>query len=213
MDNTQRRKWDKDEFAAKAAERLRKEEEEEDAKRAKVSANLGIVVRQPLSQGAIIQRDYDADLRARIGQKQIVNAETGEGMGFVCKESGKVLRDSMSYLDHINGKKQQRALGLSMRVERSTLDQVQARFEEQKRKREAETVAAPSVRERVALAEEEEEALRAERKQRKLEKKRAKGGGGGGDAGEGAAGEDGLEGLDPEMAAMMGFGGFGGGKR
>ena len=41
-------------------------------------------------------------------------------MGFMCKETGVVLRDSSSYLDHINGKKQQKALGLSMRVERST---------------------------------------------------------------------------------------------
>lgn len=44
-------------------------------------------------------------LKARIGQKQIVNPDTGEGMGFYCKESGKILRDSQSYLDHINGKK------------------------------------------------------------------------------------------------------------
>ena len=44
----------------------------------------------------------------------------GQGVGFMCKETGVVLRDSSSYLDHINGKKQQKALGLSMRVERST---------------------------------------------------------------------------------------------
>lgn len=30
-------------------------------------------------------------------------------MGFYCKESGKILRDSLSYLDHINGKKRARA--------------------------------------------------------------------------------------------------------
>ena len=35
-----------------------------------------------------------------------------------------ILRDSASYLDHINGKYHNRALGMSMRVERSTADQV-----------------------------------------------------------------------------------------
>ena len=44
--------------------------------------------------------------------------------GFVCKETGKVMRDSISYLDHINGKKQQKMLGMSMRVERSNVHQV-----------------------------------------------------------------------------------------
>jgi hypothetical protein len=37
-----------------------------------------------------------------------------------------------------------RALGMSMRVERSTLEEVQARFEEKKRQREAEAPAQPS---------------------------------------------------------------------
>ncbi len=35
-----------------------------------------------------------------------------------------ILRDSMSYLDHINGKYHNRALGMTMRVERSNADQV-----------------------------------------------------------------------------------------
>ena len=35
-----------------------------------------------------------------------------------------ILRDSASYLDHINGKYHNRALGMSMRVERSTADDV-----------------------------------------------------------------------------------------
>jgi hypothetical protein len=83
----------------------RQEEEEESAKRAKLSANMGIVVRKALTVGDRIERDYAADLRARVGTKTLVNADTQEGAGFLCKESGKVMRDSISYLDHINGKK------------------------------------------------------------------------------------------------------------
>ncbi|THG10320.1 hypothetical protein TEA_000126 [Camellia sinensis var. sinensis] len=35
-----------------------------------------------------------------------------------------VVKDSANYLDHINGKKHQRALGMSMRVEQASLEQV-----------------------------------------------------------------------------------------
>ena len=45
--------------------------------------------------------------------------------GYYCSVCDCILRDSASYLDHINGKYHNRALGMSMRVERSTADQVQ----------------------------------------------------------------------------------------
>lgn len=205
IDNTQRRKWDKDEYAARAAAREREEEEKERAKTVRPPAGA-IVERQTLSLGTIIQRDYKADLEARVGTKQIVNPETGEGMGFICKESGKVLRDSMSYLDHINGKKQQRALGLSMRVERSTVDQVKARFDHHKRKKEEEFRNGPvNFSKRMALAEEDEEELKRARKERKYAKKEQKA--------KEVANDAGGDEIDPELAAMMGFGGFGGGKK
>ena len=188
-----------------------------------MSASLGLVVRKPLSVEGRIERDYSAELRARVGTKQLVNPDTQEGAGFLCKESGKLMRDSISYLDHINGKKracpsvrmcvcvlpcacrltrarthaEMRALGMSMRVERSTLEEVQARFEENKRLKAAETQAAPSARParrvcgvcvwrvwcadararragfdaRVAWAEEADEEQRRARRERKLEAK------------------------------------------
>jgi len=207
VDNTQRRKWDKDEYAAKAAERERLEQEREKAKSVRPPPGA-IVERKNLSVGSIIQRDYKKELEARVGTKTIVNLDTGEGLGFKCKETGVILRDSMSYLDHINGKKQQRALGMSMRVERSTVDQVKARFESHKRKKaEADAMGHVDFSKRVAMAEEDEEELRRQRAERKKAKKEAKK--------EQAAKppEEELGGMDPEMAAMMGFGGFGGGKK
>ncbi len=227
VDNTQRRKWDKEEYAAKAAERERAEEERERGASGRPRPPAGAIVeRKALSVGAIIQRDYKKELEARVGTKSIVNLDTGEGLGFKCKETGVILRDSASYLDHINGKKQQRALGLSMRVERSTVDQVKARLETKKREREEETRdAAADFERRVAAAERAEEALkeqRAERKRAKKEEKRkkAEAEAGGKAGGEGGAGGEALEddasglgGMDPEMAAMMGFSGFGGGAK
>jgi U4/U6.U5 tri-snRNP component SNU23 len=207
VDNTQRRKWDKDEYAARAAEREKAEDEKyggKDGKPARPPAGA-IVERKELNVSSIIQRDYKKELEARVGTKTIVNLDTGEGLGFKCKETGVILKDSMAYLDHINGKKQQKALGMSMRVERSTVDQVKARFESAKRKKaEAEDAKVLDFAARVAAAAEEEERLRAERQERKKAKKEAKKGNGG---------DDGLGEMDPEMAAMMGFAGFGGGKK
>lgn len=47
-----------------------------------------------------------------------------------------VVKDSINFLDHINGKKHQRNLGMSMRVERSSLDQVKKRFDMKKKEHE-----------------------------------------------------------------------------
>jgi U4/U6.U5 tri-snRNP component SNU23 len=66
---------------------------------------MGLIVRKPLSVESRIERDYAAEIRARVGTKSLVNPDTQEGAGFLCKESGKMMRDSISYLDHINGKR------------------------------------------------------------------------------------------------------------
>jgi U4/U6.U5 tri-snRNP component SNU23 len=205
------------------------EEAAEDAKRAKVSSNLGIVVRKPLNREDMISRDYNAELKARVGTKTLVSPDNPNAAGFLCKETGKTLRDSISYLDHINGKKraslymepplrhgtdcdcassaEQRALGMSMRVERSTLEDVQAKFEAHKRQREeeAQRPGAPGFEARVQAAVEEEEHVKQQRRERKVEKKKQQQ-----QIEAGPAAEEDGGGLDPEMAAMMGFKGFAG---
>ena len=47
--------------------------------------------------------------------------------GYYCSVCDCTLRDSLSYLDHINGKWHNRALGMTMRVEKSSAEQVRSR--------------------------------------------------------------------------------------
>lgn len=125
--------------------------------------------------------------------------------GYYCNICDCVLRDSMTYLDHINGKWHNRALGMTMRVEKSTVDQVKQKLEEIKQKKEAhnpDDYLPDGIDRRILEAQEAEEREKEEKKQRKLEKKQR-------EKEEAEAAE--MEGMDPEMMALMGFGGFGGG--
>ena len=89
---------------------------------------------KPANQGAAgpdgSKRAY---LKARVGRVEGIDNKVGttkmisidtpspgvvsQGVGWHCKVCDCYLKDSLGYLDHINGKKHQRALGFSMRVE------------------------------------------------------------------------------------------------
>ena len=51
-------------------------------------------------------------------------SKCSDGVGWHCRVCDCFLKDSLTYLDHINGRKHQRYLGYSMRVEKSTTDEV-----------------------------------------------------------------------------------------
>ena len=210
VDNTVRKKWDRAEYAAKALERQQQQQQEKDKNEEKHSlkaSDFGLVVKQPLNKGNIIQRDFKKDLEAKVGTVTLVNPHTGEGSGFVCKETGVVLKDSLSYLDHINSKKTQRDRGLSVHAERSTVEQVRARFTKHKKRKEAikrgektEDFEETDLVKRIENAKaKEEEELEAKRERRRL-KKEAKKRKGGEDV------EKTLE--DEKMMKAMGFSGF-----
>ena len=68
---------------------------------------------------------HDQQVHACFGVFRSVRQAGRHGVqaGYYCSVCDCILRDSMSYLDHINGKYHNRALGMNMRVERSTADQ------------------------------------------------------------------------------------------
>lgn len=174
--------------------------------------------RDPLHNGVIARRDnlqgrgYELDLEARLNKTQVISNNTplNQQAGYYCAVCDCILRDSQSYLDHINGKYHNRALGMTMRVEKKGLDDVKKRLEmikEKKAKEKREDYVPDGFEKRVQDNEERErkqaEERKARKKAKKLEAKEKQ-----------LAITDGAEEdeTQKEMAAMLGFTGFGGGK-
>jgi len=186
-----RRKWDLDEYERIASQRIAAELEKEEGKNEK-----GPTVKRELLK----QRDYKVDLDSRLGKSVVITKNTPQSQtgGYYCNVCDCVVKDSINFLDHINGKKHQRNLGMSMKIERSSVDQVKNRLEMNKRKLEQKTKDY-DLDERVKELKEEEEKLKEYRKERQKEKKRKT--------------EDQQFQVEDGFAEMMGFSGFGGSKK
>uniref|UniRef100_A0A8C2X1S1 Zinc finger matrin-type protein 2 n=1 Tax=Cyclopterus lumpus TaxID=8103 RepID=A0A8C2X1S1_CYCLU len=196
--NEFRRKWDKDEYENLAQKRI-SEERDRERRDGKVAP--------PVKRDLLRHRDYKVDLESKLGKTIVITKTTpqAEMGGYYCNVCDCVVKDSINFLDHINGKKHQRNLGMSMRVERSSLDQVKKRFEANKKKME-EKQKEYDFEERMkelcvdaALSPQEEKAKAYKKEKLKERKRRAE--------------EDVDFEEDDEMAAVMGFSGFGSSKK
>ena len=186
------------------------------------------------SKRAYLQaRTEDLNLEAKVNKRKLVTEATplAQVGGYFCELCQCTLTDSSTWLDHINGTKHQRRLGLSMRVEAASADAVRARLAAVKQaglaasareRTDAERKEALAEFEgRVALAGEEEKARKRAKKEARLKEREEGGGGGGGGGGKGpeivigggevagsaAAGEAPEEGAD-DFSAIMGFAAF-----
>ncbi|KAF3840460.1 hypothetical protein F7725_006322 [Dissostichus mawsoni] len=146
--NDFRRKWDKDEYESLAQQRL---EEERD--------------RERRDAGHAGHRDYKVDLESKLGKTIVITKTTpqAEMGGYYCNVCDCVVKDSINFLDHINGKKHQR----NGHVDASralSLDQVKKRFEANKKKME-EKQKEYDFEERMKELREEEEKAKAYKKE------------------------------------------------
>ncbi|XP_062513860.1 zinc finger matrin-type protein 2-like [Corticium candelabrum] len=189
--NQFRRTWDKEKYEKRAKERAFQEDEDKFVRRPEAG-----------KRELLKPREYDVDLDSSVGKSIVVNKTTpsAQAGGFYCNVCDCVVKDSINFLDHINGRKHQRNMGMSMKVERSTVEQVRARFEMHKRKSQEKKEVREYDIEAVASARrEEEEHQRSDRRERRKERKRRRR--------EDEDDED-LGGLDPAMVSVMGFDGF-----
>ncbi|GFG32302.1 hypothetical protein Cfor_02699 [Coptotermes formosanus] len=189
-----RRKWDRDEYERLAAERIQEELDAQEKAKQK---------QPPVKRELLRQRDYRVDLESKLGKSVVItkNTPSSQTGGYYCNVCDCVVKDSINFLDHINGKKHQRNLGMSMRVERSSLEQVKKRFEVNKKKIE-EKKKDYDIEQRMKELREEEEKLKEYRKEKRKERKRKL--------------EEETESQNEtqsELASVMGFSGFGSSKK
>ncbi|XP_037035140.1 zinc finger matrin-type protein 2 [Bradysia coprophila] len=187
-----RRKWDRSQYERLAQDRIRgqkAEKEDEDA---------------PISRELLKRRDYKVDLDSKLGKSVVISktTPTSQTGGYYCNVCDCVVKDSINFLDHINGKKHQRNLGMSMKVERSSLDQVKERFQKNKKKME-EKQKDYELESKVREAKEEEERYKEYKREKRKDRKRK--------AEEEA--DDADSKATSDIAAIMGFAGFGGSKK
>eukprot|EP01041_Mallomonas_annulata_P006745 gene6745-13667_t len=213
-----RRTWDKTFYEAKAKERLEKGDDiDESIDKRKTTKSIKEEF-TPAGQDSIgpagseraflASRKSKVDLDSKIGKTQIINPNAPENVaaaGWYCDVCSCLLKDSTSYLDHINGKKHQRALGFSMRVERADTEKVKERLKSLKRNIEecskgSRLNAVDDYEARLAQQLMEEENKKKQKKEQAAAKQRER------EAAE-------LEAADPEIASLLGFGGFGGSKK
>jgi U4/U6.U5 tri-snRNP component SNU23 len=241
--NVSRRKWDVESYEQRAKERQAQEEEaglreetrkkgtddstannknENDSNKEEFQAAPTDAAGPEGSKRAFLRaRQQAIDLESKVGTSEMVSADNAvvkSGIGWHCKVCDCFLKDSLTYLDHINGKKHQRKLGFTMRVERSTKDQVLDRLKSitQTTKLQKET-SLDDIVDLDELVQSKDEALQKEREEKKRLRKERKAMESmqepqNKDDDEGEEEID-VEGIDPAMAAMMGFSGFGGGNK
>lgn len=162
-----RRAWDIEAFEKRAEERAKAEKEALSAKSARQAGQQREHIDgDPFAptRAWLQKRAHRIDFEAKVGTSEVVGS--AQGGGFVCKACDVTLKDSNRYLAHINGRAHQKKLGFSMRVRRSTVEEVEEAFrkavEERERKKERESGGMLTVEERVRRRREERKRKREE---------------------------------------------------
>ncbi|KAM0748677.1 hypothetical protein T439DRAFT_69957 [Meredithblackwellia eburnea MCA 4105] len=204
-DTSFRKEWNQEEYAERA--RAKDKEAHDRAVEAEEYAKQG--KRPPRKKDDLPKptelmkaREGPLELDKNLNKTMIVSGS--KGTGYFCDVCQRTCKDSVAYLDHINGRTHLRRLGQTTKVVRSTLDDVRAKIAELRAKTaESSESKKYDFNQRIKEIKDLE---RANREQMKEERKRKRQAGK-----EKKAAAKGMEEqpVDDEMMAMMGFGGFG----
>lgn len=137
--DVQREGWDVAAFEKRAADRERaeREAEQEKLRARKAQRNAEHQDGDPFAptRAWLRKRDYKIEFESRVGTTEIVgSAHSG---GFRCKVCDVTVKDSSRFMNHVNSRAHQKALGMSLRVRRSTVEEIQAAFDQAVQRREA----------------------------------------------------------------------------
>ncbi|KAL2121018.1 hypothetical protein VTJ04DRAFT_5045 [Mycothermus thermophilus] len=170
-----RKKYDLDEYAAKAKEREAKEREE---RKARYEAKLaGKKYYKPMdgTEKLTTARSTTHDFSKLVGTTSLVPAgagvgRKGKGAGFYCEACDLTFKDNHQWVEHTNSMQHQRAIGASGEVKRATAEEVHARIEalwEKVQQQKKEQVV--SLKERLEVRKEEEAREREEKRRKRKE--------------------------------------------
>jgi Zinc-finger double-stranded RNA-binding len=177
-----RKKYDRAEYAAKAAEREAKEKEES---KLRYEAKLaGKKYYAPLTGDEVLTqaRASRLDVSANVGKVVLMPAgaatgKRGRGAGFYCADCDLTFKDNLQWVEHENSMQHLRAIGQTGEVKRASVEEVRERIRllwermEEERRGDVKTLG-----ERLEVRREEEEKereLRREKRRELVEKRKA----------------------------------------
>lgn len=171
IDAMGRKSWDKDFYMSKAKDNIMFGPE-------RIGKRKDPVIPLPASQRTFLQmRKQQMDLDKNIGEHRVVTTHTIKPMqgGYWCSVCECLLKDSATYLDHVNGRRHNRNLGMNMKVEKIGIDRVKEKLRSMKK--EPEAVAPEDIAARIQALEEEQEEKKRRKKEKKRKNKKPKGAG------------------------------------
>ena len=159
-----RKIWDKDVYLEKAKQNIMFGPE-------RIGRRKDPVIPLPSSQRTFLKRrTAELELDKNLGQMRTVTAHTIKPLqgGYWCSVCECLIKDSASYLEHVNGRRHNRNLGMNMKVEKISVDRIKDKLKSLKK--ETEEVEVEDIAAKIQALEEQEE----EKKKRKKEKKKRK---------------------------------------
>merc|ERR1712093_473467 len=94
------------------------------------------VIPLPSSQRTYLkQRTHELELEKDLGKSKVVTLHTIKPMqgGYWCSVCECLLKDSQSFLDHVNGRRHNRNLGMNMKVEAIGVDRIKDKLKSMKK--------------------------------------------------------------------------------
>merc|ERR1712048_1348731 len=157
VDAMGRKVWDKDDALQRAKNNIMFGPE-------RIGRRKDPVIPLPSSQRTFLkQRSVDLELDKNLGTSRVVTPHTIKPMqgGYWCSVCECLIKDSASYLEHVNGRRHNRNLGMNMKVEKIGVDRVKEKL--QALRKEPEAIEQQDIAARIQAIEEEQE----EKKRRK----------------------------------------------